>query len=239
MQNAAGRNHPQQPNATCAICLLPWDSPVPLSARINGVPQVTSHPTPAVRSTSLPLTPCGHWVHYRCFIYSTTQTNSDGKDRCFVCRTPLFRWEGITALTLATRIGFQLEERIRNNADRLVNTSTGPSFADFEAECEIIDAVVLQYFYVQLSQASPFSDGSLDVVTVYYRVVNGLATMMRPASRWLSYHTDLGYLLFCMLVCIKMRRWLLEVPGHQGIERTEGWRAFEEGRMAIQGKIAA
>jgi hypothetical protein len=222
MQNVAAHDHPQHPDATCAICILPWDSPV-------------LQLTPAARSTFLPLSPCGHWVHYRCFIYTTTQTDSDGKDKCAACRMPLFQWEGITALTLATRTGFQLEERIRNPADRLVNTSIGPSYFAFEAECDIVDAMIPQYFYAQLTQPSRFTDGSLDLVNVYHEFIKGLAAARRPHSRWLSYHTDIGYLLFCTFAGIKMRRWLLECHGR--LAATEGWKAFEESRLTIQGKL--
>jgi hypothetical protein len=238
MLTAAVHNHPEHANVTCAICILPWDSLVPIAARINGVPQATQF-TPAVRSTFLPLSPCGHWVHYRCLISTTTQTSSDGKDKCFVCRTPLFQWEGITVLTLATRtgFGFQLEEQIRDPADRLVSTSTGPSYTAYRAECDTIDALIPQHFFAQLTYPSRFTDRSPDLVNVYYDVIQSLAAMRRLQSRWLSYGTDIGYLLFCMFVCIKMKRWLEEKQSE--ITATEGWRVFEEGREAIRGKILA
>jgi hypothetical protein len=235
MQNAAAHDHPPHSNATCMICILPWDSPVPLAPRLSCIPQITSEPTRAVRSTFLPLTPCYHWVHYRCFIYTTTQTSSDGRDKCFVCRIPLFQWEGLTALTLATRTGLQLEEQITNDTGHLVNTPTGPSFVEMEAEVDIFDAVIPHPFYAQLSQPSLFNDKSPDLVTVYYGVINQLTVMRRPTSRWLSYGTDIGYLLFNVLVFIRMKRWLEEAQ--PGIVGTEAWKAFEEGRLSIQGGI--
>jgi hypothetical protein len=90
-----------------------------------------------------------------------------------------------------------------------------------EAEVDIIDAVIPHHFSAQLSQPSLFNDRSPDLVTMYLGVTNQLTAMRRPTSRWLSYRTAIGYLLFHLLVCIRMKRWLEE--GHGLILGTEGW----------------
>lgn len=56
----------------------------------------------------LPLSPCGHRVHYKCFVWWTTQCNP-ARDKCPCCSVPLFKWEGITTLTVATRTGLGME----------------------------------------------------------------------------------------------------------------------------------
>ncbi|CAI6336160.1 unnamed protein product [Periconia digitata] len=62
-------------------------------------------------STFLPLTPCGCWVHYRCFIRRACQPFRDlAGYRCPGCGITLFIWEGITALTLLTRTGLDIPD---------------------------------------------------------------------------------------------------------------------------------
>lgn len=97
VQSTASYNHPPHANATCPVCFNQWDTPT-LAGGLQ-----------SAASAFLPLSPCGHWVHYRCLIRLATKIDDDRKDKCVTCGVQLFVWEGITALTLATRTGLEID----------------------------------------------------------------------------------------------------------------------------------
>ncbi|KAF1938320.1 hypothetical protein EJ02DRAFT_354738 [Clathrospora elynae] len=229
MQDAAAHDQPLDLNAICPICLLQWDTPIATTVDTAGLSHLVSQPTPAIKSTFLPLSPCGHWLHYRCFIWHTAQTGNPDKNKCFVCRTPLYEWDGMTALTLATRTGLELQDQTQ---DRYPYDNDREAY---EAECVFIDSIINRHFFVSLGQPSKHVDGSPDLISVYYAVLDELDKLKKPQCTWLSWNTMTGFFLFGMLVCVKMRRYLVE--GHDGIIVTEGWTGFEEGRVALREKI--
>ncbi|KAF1842280.1 uncharacterized protein K460DRAFT_291338 [Cucurbitaria berberidis CBS 394.84] len=236
MQNIAIHNHPTHFNATCPVCFFQWDTPIVTSVSTTGLPNTTPHPESAASSTFLPLSPCGHWMHYRCLIWLTTQTGSDAKDKCFVCHKQLFEWDGITALTLATRTGLQLDDHNKGgNFHPNTRIWTPSDKVEYESECGLIVSLIEVHFFAQLNLPSCFADGSPDLVRAYQNVLDELDRMKKPKAKWLRWTTHTGWLLQGMLVAIKMRRFLVEA--HEGIRQTEGWRAFEEGISVLQKSI--
>jgi hypothetical protein len=186
----------------------------------------------------LPLSPCGCWIHYRCFIWRATR-NEANHDCCPLCKTKLYEWEGITAITLATRTGLEMEDVKYLAPQRYTDGDTGQlvysHLSEYYAECTHIEAVINVQFYTWLHNPSTFADGSPELNKCYYGVLEALDQSSRVKSKWLSWHTQVGYYLYGMLVAIMMRRYLLEKQ--PGIRNTEAWKAFEEGRLALQGKI--
>ena len=88
----------------------------------------------------------------------------------------------------------------------------------------------------ELQQTRPNpSDNSPNLVQIFYDVLDELVKVGRPRGKWLRWDTAIGYLLFGMLVSIKMKafveEWKSEVVG------TLGWRQFEDGRRALQERI--
>lgn len=233
MQNVSAHNHPPHPNATCPVCFLRWDSPSTISAATSGLHPSAPKSAAAVTSTFLPLSPCGHWVHYSCLIWLASQTASDHKDKCPVCHIQLFEWEGITVLTLATRTDLELQDR--RNDSFFQQMYTPSDRVAYESECTLIDTLISYFFFAQLNQPSKFTDLSPDLLRVYYDVLEDLDRMKKPVSKWLSWTTQTGFLLLGMLVAIKMRRFLIQ--GHKGIVCTEGWKELHEGVKVLQGKI--
>jgi hypothetical protein len=222
MRTAAAHNCPPHPAATCSVCHKQWDAP------IN--PHQYSSPSAATTSTFLPLLPCGHWIHYRCLVWLATQYHAR-KDTCYECGIQLFQWEGITALTLATRTGLNMEDGYRGGLLKMSDR------AEYEHECAKIQSLIHAQFFAHLFKESRHADGSPDLVQCFYDVLDTLQRMSKPQARWLQYNTQTGYLLYGMLVTIKMRKYLLE--GHAKIEGTEGWKEFEVGRKTMQDKILA
>ncbi|CAO2657134.1 Nn.00g032600.m01.CDS01 [Neocucurbitaria sp. VM-36] len=236
MQNAAKHDRPPHFNATCPACFRQWNTPIPPSIGASRLPSTTLDPHSAVTSTFLPLSPCGHWIHYHCLIQLTTQPSSALKDKCFTCNTQLFEWDGITALTLATRTGLELHDENKGGYYHPGTRIWIPSDrAEYEADCALIDLLISQHFFAHLNLPSRFGDDSPDLVRAYYDVRDELEGMKRPQAKWLQWSTRTGYLLMGMLVAIKMRRFLVEE--HGGIVKTEGWREFEEEAKTLQGKI--
>lgn len=221
VQSASKHNHSPDPSATCTICWYPWDTPI--NATKDGL-----NVQKPVRTTFLPLSPCGHWVHYRCLVWLAT-TNSHQRAQCTVCGTQLFHWEGITALTLATRTGLVMEDS--NSDPKHIWSDT----TAYEADCATIDRLIHENFFTHLSLPSPHADHSPDLVQCFYDVLDALQRMGLPKSRWLKYETQVGHLLWGALIAIKMRRYLLERQGR--IVATDGWKKFEEGRGTIQRRI--
>lgn len=232
MRSAALHNKPPHDDATCCICFYPWNTPINATqSGLNGQVPITS--------TFLPLSPCGHWAHYRCIIWFATRKDHRN-NRCGTCHTQLFEWEGITVLTLATRTGLEMEDNMRSaylQVGPFKNVNKQSDKADYEAECTVIDSIIHGTFFQHLAQKSNHADESPDLVQCFYDVLDALARMQKPQARWLQYSTETGYLLWGMLITIKMRRYLLE--GHAKIEGTMGWNEFEEGRKVMQGRIGA
>jgi hypothetical protein len=164
------------------------------------------------------------------------QIDSADKNKCYVCLTPLFEWDAITALTLAVRTGLELQERHKNGS---FHPDTGKYASSdrkaYEEECALIDSLITQQFFTHLEQPSRFADNSPDLVGAYYAVLSELDATKRPQSKWLGYSTATGFLLFGSFVYVKMRNFLLQ--GHQGIVKTEGWKLFEERRLELQARL--
>ena len=218
MQNAALHNHPPHPTARCPICQNLWNA---------------SHTESTPPSTFLPLSPCNHWLHYRCLIQLACDPSSPFKDKCPICHTQLYTWDAITALTLATRTGLYMCD---TNPHGGSNFTPGASdAAAYEAECAGIDALIRRAFFAQLAQPSQYADGSPDLVCAYQNVVWEAGRQGVPRAQWLQCRTKVGAMLFFMLILVKMRRFLVE--GHRGIFATEAWVAFEEGIMGMREKI--
>lgn len=199
----------------CVICTIQWDKA-------------------STSSTLLPLLPCNDWVHYRCLIWLAT---SDGphKDKCYACNVQLFEWDGISALTLATRTSLPMG----NSLTTTLNPGGQPPVTSdkdvYEQECQFIDNTINRCFFNQLTKPSGFADNSPDLVQCFNGVLNDLRLMGRPQSKWLKWSTNTGSLLFGMLIAIKMRRFLSE--SHGRIKQTEAWIAWEDGFRSLQRKI--
>ncbi|KAH7406294.1 hypothetical protein DE146DRAFT_676815 [Phaeosphaeria sp. MPI-PUGE-AT-0046c] len=216
MQSASKHNRPADPRAICTICYYLWDTP------LNGIKDGLNGQTP-IHSTFLPLSPCGHWAHYRCLIWLATK-NIAQRDKCTVCGTQLFHWEGIAALTLATRTGLTMED----------DTSCSEAAA-YEKDCAAITSLIHSTFFTHLALPSPYTDRSPDLVQCFYDALDALERMGLPRAKWLRYETQTGHLLWGALVAIKMRKYLAEE--HEWVMGTEGWRKFEEGRGMVQARI--
>ncbi|KAF2275789.1 uncharacterized protein EI97DRAFT_355657, partial [Westerdykella ornata] len=186
---------PPQPDLICPICSYAWDKP-------------------PIRSTFLPLTPCGHWVHYRCLIWRASANHSD-RARCLTCGVVLFEWEGISMLTLATRTGLlpienpALQRNYFDNDANMIVTNTREAY---EADCAVIENTIYTCFNEEYVRT--------DVLAELHR-------RERPRAMWLKYHTDEGLVLWEMLVSIKLKRFIEENCGW--VMGTDGWKQFEEG----------
>jgi hypothetical protein len=222
MQTATAHNRPPHPAATCSVCLKQWDAP--------NIPHEADRIPAPNTSTFLPLSPCGHWIHYRCLIWRATQDHGQ-RNKCHECGIQLFQWEGITALTLATRTGLNMGDGYRGGLSNMSDC------AEYEYECAKMHSLIHAHFFAHLSKESRHADGSPDLVLCFYDVLDALQRMSKPQARWLQYNTQTGYLLYGMLVTIKMRNYLID--GHTKIEGTDAWKEFEMGRKTMQVKILA
>jgi hypothetical protein len=227
MTSVAYHDHPTHPGATCCICFYQWD--IPINGSRNGISS-----QPALFSTFLPLSACSHWVHYRCLIWLASRSDPQSRDKCPQCHTRLYQWEGIAALTLATRTGIEMEDN--NTGGTLTSTSfDGSDRAWYESDCVVIESIIQAQFFLHLDTKSKYIDLSPNLVQCFYDVLDALKRMSKPTAPWLKFETKLGHLLWGMLVTIKMRRYLIE--RHGTIQGTEGWRRFEEGRQTLQGRM--
>ncbi|KAH8710204.1 hypothetical protein GQ44DRAFT_568299, partial [Phaeosphaeriaceae sp. PMI808] len=221
MRSSARHNCPPHPDAICPICCTPWNTTIKDLSNPNPFED-----PPIIATTFLPLSPCGHWVHYRCLIWLATQ-NDDRRSRCYVCHTPLFQWEGITALTLAVRTGLDMDDGGESVLQRLGSRRPEHSDkAEYEAECAFTESLIHKQFFVHLNMSSRYEDNSPNLVQCFYDVLGDLARFSRPQARWLQFSTPTGLELFAMLVMIKMRRYLTDE--HSKIVQTAGWRDLEE-----------
>ena len=129
------------------------------------------------------------------------------------------------ALTLAARTRVPMGDRAlrvqegRGRGDR----------AEYEEQCEMIERVIEGGFFRELARESGFADKSPDLVRCFDGVVEELG---RPGARWLRWSTRTGRLLFCLLIAVKMRRYLLEEQ--RGVLQTEAWAVWEEGCWRLQ-----
>ncbi|KAF2621288.1 hypothetical protein BU25DRAFT_311758, partial [Macroventuria anomochaeta] len=210
MRDEDCHNRPPYVTQACVSCNMQWDKA-------------------GTRSIFLPLSPCNHWIHYRCLVWLAT---SDGphKNKCPICNKQLFEWDGISALTLATRTSLPM-----GNEQTVTLLSVTSDRTDYEQECQLIDNIITCRFFKELVKPSGFSDNSPDLVQCFNDVLNDLRLMGRPQSKWLKWSTTTGSLLFGMLVAIKMRRFLVEAHGR--IRQTEAWIAWENGCRSLQGRI--
>lgn len=228
MQNVTFHDQIPNPYATCCICTRQWTQPANLT-------QDAENPQAAITSTFLPLSPCGHWAHYRCLIWLSTR-NDARRNTCPACNTLLYHWEGIAALTLATRTGIPMDSIPASLFHLPPYTAyTVSARMAYETDCTTIASIIEKQFFQHLSKPSKQADHSPDLVQCCYDALQELQQAGRPASEWLQYSTQTGYILWCMLVKLKMRRFLVE--GHARIMETQAWRAFEEGGKVLQGQI--
>lgn len=209
MRTSHLHNNPPDSIRACTSCRSVWDN-----AKIP--------------STFLPLSPCGHWIHYRCLIWLATRDDKH-HDKCPACKVVLFEVDGVGALTLAARTNVPMGDRaLRLQEGR----GRGDDEAEYEEQCEMIEGVIRDRFSRELARESGFGDGSPDLVRCFDGVVQEVG---RPGARWLRWSTTTGQLLFCMLVAIKMRRFLLEEQS--GVLGTEAWAAWEEGCQRLQRRV--
>lgn len=206
---------PPHPAQKCAICSIQWDKA-------------------SIPSTFLALSPCEHWVHYRCLIELATRGGTPG-GTCYTCNTPIYQWDGINTLTLASRTNVPMQEdqttAMSPNTYALVTSDRDA----YEQECDFIEKTIERRFFKQLAKPSGFADHSPDLVQCFNDALSDLRLMDRPTSKWLTWSTTTGSLLFGMLVAIKMQRFLTEAHGR--IKQTESWAAWEEGCRALQTRI--
>ncbi|KAL5395413.1 hypothetical protein PMIN06_000836 [Paraphaeosphaeria minitans] len=207
------------------------------------------------KSTYLPLT-CGCWMHYRCFIghvaYQKPHLRRYPKDCCPACGMQLFIWEGIVALTLAERTNVLMPDAKFTPHEAYVDENTGVYVASdktqYESDCALISALIHSHFLALFELGAPesrFADGSPDLTACYYAVLADLDSYGRPRSKWLTFSRDkkqdgemsVGFLLFGMLVALKMRGFLNVY--HAAIVGTEGWADFENAREGLQRRILA
>ncbi|OAG10593.1 uncharacterized protein CC84DRAFT_1237447 [Paraphaeosphaeria sporulosa] len=208
-----------------------------------------------IKSTYLPLT-CGCWMHYRCFIgnvaYQKPHLRRHPKDCCPACGTQLFIWEGIVALTLAERTNVLMPDVKFTPHEAYADANTGmyvvSDKTQYESDCALISALIQSHFLALFEPAAPesrFADGSPDLTACYYAVLADLDYYGCPRSKWLAFSREkkqdgevsVGFLLFGMLVALKMRGFLNVY--HAAVVETEGWAEFENIREGVQRRILA
>jgi len=214
MRHKDQHNKPPQYAQKCTICSIQWDK--------AGIP-----------STFLALS-CGHWVHYRCFIELATREGLH-KGLCYTCNTPLYEWDGINTLTLAIRTDIPMWKDKTTAISPSTYALVTSDHDAYEQECGFIEKTIERRFFKQLAKTSGFAAHSPDLVQCFNDTLKDLRLMGRPTSKWLTWSTTTGLLLFGMLVAIKMQRYLTE--GHGRIKQTEAWVAWEAGCRALQARI--
>ncbi|KAF2440418.1 hypothetical protein P171DRAFT_318177, partial [Karstenula rhodostoma CBS 690.94] len=211
------------------------------------------HSAATIKSTYLPLT-CGCWIHFRCFIghvaHQSPHLRRFPNDCCLSCGTRLFVWEGIVALTLAERTNVLMPDARFTPHESYTDGNTGvyvvSDKTQYEADCELISALIQSHFLNMFAPHAPpsrFVDGSPDLVTCYYAILSSLDNYGCPRSKWLAFSptgmqdggVSVGFLLFGMLVALKMRGFLNVY--HAAIVETEGWAEFENMREGMQRRI--
>lgn len=215
MKGKNRHDHPPYAAQSCASCSVQWDN-------VN------------IPSTFLPLSPCNHWIHYRCLIWLATR-DSPHNDKCPVCRRQLFEWDGINALTLATRTSVPMGNGPFITSIPGTHPQPSTDRTEYEAECQLIEDLIDQRFSAEIAKPSVYPDGSPDLVQCFNDVLSDLETMGRPHAKWLRWSTTTGSLLFGILVAIKLRRCVFE--SHEWIVQMEGWVALESGCWSLQRQL--
>ncbi|KAH7119893.1 hypothetical protein B0J11DRAFT_570304 [Dendryphion nanum] len=213
---------------------------------------------PPIHSIFLPLSPCGHWVHFYCFVWHVARMYQPTRDKCPACMTQLFLWDGINVLTIAARVNMEMEQRdfSRPYLDQSLLRVIKNDRQEYEADCEVIERFILRQFNNWLIQnpdgkynansssrkqkqlAVPNGnpeDGSPNLVKFMQNVMAELRTTTRPFSQWLKWETMSGFLLFSELVSIKIERWARD--NYIGCEGTQGWNQFQECRKSAQRQL--
>lgn len=169
MQTKSRHDRPPYAAQDCVSCNFQWDNT-------------------SILSTFLPLSPCNHWIHYRCLIWLVTRDNSQ-KDKCPACKKQLFQWDGISALTLATRTSLPMGKMQFTTAIPGTQAWVSPNRLEYEQECQVIEHLIDRRFNTVLTQLSGYADGSPDLVQCFNEVLNGLRLDGRPQAKWLQWST--------------------------------------------------
>lgn len=105
-------------------------------------------------TTFLPLSPCGHWVHYNCLVFRASRANPHIHNRCPVCNLELFAWDGINVLTAAARSYFQMEsENLAYHYydyDAMMNVKTDSD--QYNADCWVIELTIQAQYNIWKNQ---------------------------------------------------------------------------------------
>ncbi|KAF2020361.1 hypothetical protein BU24DRAFT_316530, partial [Aaosphaeria arxii CBS 175.79] len=189
-------------------------------------------------STFLPLSPCGHWIHYNCFVWHCTRLDPS-RSQCPVCSTGLYHWDGINALTLATRTSIEMEMGALcfPYYDQYLNLPIYNDRNEYEADCTVIEAEIQRAYATWVFQIIDPRDGSPNLIAVLHAALRFIRETGRPKSKWLSWDTCLGYLLFTTLVCIKLKRVMKET--HFLVVDSHGWADLDQEMRALQARILA
>lgn len=145
-------------------------------------------------------------MHYRCFIELAIREGLH-KGSCYTCRTLLFEWDGINTLTVAIRTNVLMW---KDQTTAISPSTFAPVKSDrdaYEQESDFIEEAIKRRFSKQLARFSDFADHSPDLLQCFNDTLNDLRLMGRPTSKWLTWSTTTGSLLFGMLVAIKMQRY--------------------------------
>ncbi|ORY00444.1 hypothetical protein BCR34DRAFT_494569 [Clohesyomyces aquaticus] len=184
------------------------------------------------RRLFLPLSPCGHWIHYECFVWWITRIHLN-QDRCPACYIRVFDWDGISALTIATRSNIEMEDspiRAPYN-DSVTGKSIFTDSQQYAAECETFEKMIADHFYDHYTKSGQLYVG-VNLTSVYREVMEEIRILGMPRSRGLHWTGICGYLLFGMLVLIKLERWVKET--NAGYLATQGWETFLQGKEGMR-----
>lgn len=133
----------------------------------------------------------------------------------------------------------------QNYLDPTTGIAVVSDSSQYESDCTLISILVQSHFLNLFEPDAPFAllpDGSPDLVACYYAVLADLESHGCPRSRWLGFSREkkngkvsVGFLMFGMLVAVKMRGFLTMY--HGGIVETDGWAGFENMREGVQRRI--
>lgn len=227
LQDPTNSKSPPHPGASCPLCFDMWDAPL-------------RAPTANTGNATLPVfvrVVCGHWIHYKCLITAATKMDYHS-NKCAQCGTRLFEWEGITALTLATRHEITMANYSHDGVLQAPShLCKGTDQAEYEHECEEIESNIEAQIVVALKQQSTYPDRSPDMVRCFLEILNVLQRMQKPNARWMQYSTSTGFSLYALLVFIKLRGQL--TMGHLHVVGTMGWAEFETAGRLLSERIWA
>ena len=108
---------------------------------------------------------------------------------------------------------------------------------EYVSECNFIEITILKVFnqHANGDAQGKLVDGSVNVLQIYYDVFACLEKAGRPRAKWLRWKTQLGWLLFGMLLATKLKRWIREQRAE--VVGSEGWKGFEVAWGNLQAKI--